>query len=201
MEGIQRRMQPKLVEDELRVKANQNKRRWGIQQGKNIHEPYCSGQQASSAHTLASCDNITHYTNRITLGCVGGAARSTAVSVLGDCRKQGGVGAKGGRGVKILLTTASLAIGNSAKFVFIRANRGKQPKRMANTHAHAAGSSLRACKHTSVIQQDGGKQACKHGHTQQAGMCGKCVSWIFFVLLLWNYVYDVSTAGLLRVTQ
>lgn len=94
------------------------------------------------------------------------------MSVLGDCRKQGGVGTKGGRGVKILLTTASLAIRNSAKFVFIRANRGKQPKRMANTHAHTAGSSLRA----SVIQQGGGKQACKHGHTQQAGMCGKCVS-------------------------
>lgn len=49
------------------------------------------------------------------------------MSVLRDCRKRGGV--------KILLTTASLAIRNSAQFVFIRANRGKQPRRIGNTHA------------------------------------------------------------------
>lgn len=69
--------------------------------------------------------------------------------------------------LKILLSTASLAIRNPAQFVFIRANRGKQPRRIANTHAYTAGSSLWACKHTSVIQQDGVKQACKHGYTQQ----------------------------------
>lgn len=57
-----------------------------------------------------------------------------------------------GRGVKLFLTTASLAIRKLAQFVFIRANRGKQPRRIVNTHAYTAGSPLWACKHTSMIQ-------------------------------------------------
>lgn len=67
-----------------------------------------------------------------------------AMSVLRDHKNEE-------RRDKILLTTASLAIRNSAQFVFIRANRGKQVRRIANTHAYTAGSSLWACKHISTI--------------------------------------------------
>lgn len=88
--------------------------------------------------------------DQMTLGCVRRhelhqkPAESRAKSVLIDHRNRE-------RGGKILLTTASLPIRTSAQFVFMRANRGKQPRRIANTHAHTAGSSLWACKQTSMI--------------------------------------------------
>lgn len=93
---------------------------------------------------------------------------------------------KTGRSGEEKTKTSVSPIRKWAKFVFIRANRGKQPKWMANTHAHTAGSSLRACKHTPVIQQDGGKQACKRGHTQHTAACMKCMSGFSVVLLFFS---------------
>lgn len=105
------------------------------------------------------------------------SGHSQAASVSGDCAKQGGVEEKKQK-------PASFPIRNWAKFVFIRANRGKQPKWMANTHAHTAGSSLGACKHTPVIQQHAGKQGKRRGHTQQTTARVKCMTGFsrFFLL-------------------
>lgn len=55
--------------------------------------------------------------------------------------------------IRILLTTASLAIRNSAQFVFIRANGQTTEEDSKHTHAHTAGSSLWACKHTVTIHR------------------------------------------------
>lgn len=80
---------------------------------------------------------------------------------------------------------ASFPIRNWAKFVFIRANRGKQPKWMANTRAHTAGSSLGVSKRTPATQQHAGKQANKreHAHTTDNGV-REMHDWIFYCFFL-----------------
>lgn len=114
-------------------------------------------------------------------------ARGTAMSVLRDCRKQGG--SRGG-GVKIVLTTASLAIRNSAQFAFICANRGKQPRRIGNTHVYTAGSSLWACTHQWYSRTESNKYVNMGTHNRQKGGFSQLILydslWLAVSLQAWN---------------